>query len=217
MPYYRRVGEVPPKRHTQFRNPGGGLYAEELMGAEGFSAESSLLYHRQVPTALVAAEPAGERDPKLEPNRPLLPRHLRSGRLAGGGDLVTGRVPLLANDDVRLSVAQPAEPSGLYRNATGDEIVYLRAGEARLESTFGAMDCRAGDYVVIPTSTTHRWVPAGGEPIHALVVEARGHVGPPDRYMSPAGQFLEHSPCWRRTRGTTGTPRPTCWSASATA
>ena len=30
MAYYRRVGEVPPKRHTQFRQPDGSLYAEEL-------------------------------------------------------------------------------------------------------------------------------------------------------------------------------------------
>ena len=53
MPYYRRVGEVPPKRHTQFRTPDGGLYAEELMGQEGFSSDSSLLYHRYPPTAIV--------------------------------------------------------------------------------------------------------------------------------------------------------------------
>jgi homogentisate 1,2-dioxygenase len=211
MPYYRRVGEVPPKRHTQFRTPGGGLFAEELMGADGFSASSALLYHRHPPTALVAAEAVAGPDDKLEPNRPLLPRHLRSGRLAppaggpggpGGPDLVTGRVTLLANDDVRLAVARPTAPSGLYRNAAGDEIVYLRTGAARLESTFGALDCRAGDYVVIPTSTTHRWVPAGGEPVHALVIEARGHVGPPERYLSRTGQFLEHSPyCERDLHG----------------
>jgi homogentisate 1,2-dioxygenase len=205
MPYYRRVGEVPDKRHTQFRAPDGGLYAEELMGAEGFSAASSLLYHRHVPTALLAADPVGdggEDEAKLEPNRPLLPRHLRSGRLPAGGDLVTGRVLLLANDDVRLAVAQPTEPSGLYRNATGDEIVYLRTGAARFESSFGVLDCRAGDYVVVPTSTTHRWVPTGADPVHALVIEARGHVGPPDRYLSAAGQFLEHSPyCERDLHG----------------
>ncbi len=209
MPYYRRVGDVPAKRHTQFPNRDGGLYAEELMGAQGFSAESSLLYHRHLPTAIVAAEAVGDGtadDTKLEPNRPLLPRHLRSGRLAPGGDLVTGRVLLLANDDVRLAVTQPDRPSGLYRNATGDEVVYLRTGAARLESTFGAIECRAGDYVVIPTSTTHRWVPAGGEPVHALVVEARGHVGPPDRYLSPAGQFLEHSPYCERDLDGPGEP-----------
>ena len=56
MPYYRSVGEVPLKRHTQFRRPDGGLYAEELMGQEGFSSDSSLLYHRHLPTAIVACE-----------------------------------------------------------------------------------------------------------------------------------------------------------------
>ena len=56
MPYYRSVGEVPRKRHTQFRQPDGSLYAEELMGQEGFSSDSSLLYHRHAPTAIVAAE-----------------------------------------------------------------------------------------------------------------------------------------------------------------
>jgi homogentisate 1,2-dioxygenase len=202
MPYYRRVGEIPPKRHTQFRGPDGELYAEELMGTEGFSSSSSLLYHRRPPTALVAAEAVPEKDPGLGPNEPLLPHHLRTGNLAAGGDLVTDRTLLLANAFVRLLVAQPSEPSGLYRNATGDEIVYLRQGNARLDSVFGSLECHAGDYVVVPTSTTHRWVPDGDEPVHALIIEARGHVGPPDRYLSATGQFLEHSPyCERDLRG----------------
>ncbi len=55
MPYYRAVGEISRKRHTQFRAPDGSLYAEELMGQEGFSTDSSLLYHRHLPTAIVAS------------------------------------------------------------------------------------------------------------------------------------------------------------------
>jgi homogentisate 1,2-dioxygenase len=211
MPHYRKVGDVPPKRHTQFRSPSGALYAEELMGHEGFSSASALLYHRHAPTAIVAADDVGEPDPELAANRPLLPRHLRTSRLPGGGDLVTGRHPVLANDDVRLAVAQPTEASGLYRNTTGDEVVYVRQGALRLESTFGVLDCVAGDYVVVPTGTTHRWVPAdvdadapGAGPVHALVIEAGGHVGPPSRYLSAQGQFLEHSPyCERDLHGPT--------------
>jgi homogentisate 1,2-dioxygenase len=202
MPYYRRVGDIPPKRHTQFRAPDGRLYAEELMGTEGFSSSSSLLYHRYPPTAILAADAVPEADPGLAPNEPLLPRHLRTGTLAAGGDLVTGRTLLLGNAHVRLLVAQPTGPSGLYRNATGDEIVYLREGNARLDSVFGSLQCRAGDYVAIPTGTTHRWIVEGDEPVHALVIEARGHVGPPERYLSATGQFLEHSPyCERDLHG----------------
>ncbi len=202
MPHYRRVGEVPAKRHSQFRSPDGSLYAEELTGEEGFTSDSSLLYHRHSPTAIVKAEPvdpAGAGD-ELAPNRPLLPRHLRTHDLPAGGDLVSARQPLLANDTVRMSYAVADAASGLYRNATGDELVYLESGAARLESSYGAIDAVAGDYVVIPASATHRWLPAGGsgsrggERIRALVLEARGHLRPPRRYLSAYGQFLEHAP-----------------------
>src|ERR671926_628577 len=85
MPYYRRVGEVPPKRHTQFRKPDGSLYAEELMGQEGFSSDSSLLYHRHLPTAIVAAEEHTPTRWSRRPNLPLKPRHFRTHKLDSGG------------------------------------------------------------------------------------------------------------------------------------
>src|SRR5580700_8811045 len=110
MPYYRVAGEIPRKRHVRFRRPDGGLYAEELMGEEGFSSDSSLLYHAHPPTAIVKSEAltdvAGET--KLVPNHPLLPRHYRTqelagrDRLAGSDDLVFGRQPLMGNDDIRI-------------------------------------------------------------------------------------------------------------------
>jgi homogentisate 1,2-dioxygenase len=195
MGHYCRVGEVPPKRHMQFRNPQGGLYAEELMGAEGFSSDASLLYHRWLPTAIVKAEAVEEPLSRhLVPNHPLMPRHFKTHDVDTGGDLVTGRRLLLANDDVRISYAGADRVSGLYRNAIGDECVYIESGQARFESVYGAIDARPGDYVVIPTSTTHRWVPLETEPVRALVVEASGHIRPPRRYLSPTGQFLEHAP-----------------------
>jgi homogentisate 1,2-dioxygenase len=207
MPFYRRVGAVPPKRHTQFRRPDGGLYAEELMGEEGFSSDSSLLYHRHLPTAITAAE-AVEREPvMLAANHPLKPRHLRTHALKVGGDLVDGRLLLLANDDVRLSYVVADETSPLYRDAVGDEIVYVESGSAVLESVYGALAVGQGDYVVIPSATTHRWVvEPGGDPVRALVLEAAGHVGPPRRYLSERGQFLEHAPYCERDLRAPETP-----------
>ena len=203
MPYYRQVGEIPRKRHTQFRKPDGGLYAEELMGVEGFSADSALLYHEHPPTAIVDSRVHEEPAVSLTPNHPLLPRHLRTHKLdAGTGDLVTGRQVLLANDDVRLAYAVADRASPLYRNATGDECVYVESGGAVVETVFGALVVGQGDYVLLPTSTTHRWVPTGDGPLRTLVVEARGHIGPPRRYLSAKGQFLESSPyCERDLRG----------------
>jgi homogentisate 1,2-dioxygenase len=201
------VGQVPPKRHTQFRQPDGSLYAEELMGQEGFSSDSSLLYHRYMPTAIVAAEefepPAWSR----RANRPLKPRHFRTHKLdAGGADPILGRQHLLANDDCRISYVVADRPSPLYRNAIGDECVYVEAGTARFETTFGSLDVGAGDYVIIPTSVIHRIVPTGDAPLRTLVVEATGHIGPPRRYLSVRGQLLEHAPYCERDLRAPGEP-----------
>jgi homogentisate 1,2-dioxygenase len=210
MPYYRVAGEIPRKRHTQFRDPSGRLYAEELMGEEGFVSDSSLLYHVHPPTAIVKSEGLADEAVQagVTPNQPLLPRHFRTGDLPPGGDLVLGRQLLLGNDDVRVYIAAADQPSGLYRNSTGDEAVYVRSGAVRLESVYGAIDAAAGDYVIVPRGTIHRWLPAqsdGGSPVHALVIEASGHIRPPRRYLSQVGQFLEHAPyCERDLRGPDG-------------
>ncbi|MEH0828892.1 MULTISPECIES: homogentisate 1,2-dioxygenase [Micromonospora] len=203
MPYYRSVGDVPRKRHTQFRQPDGTLYAEELVGQEGFSSDSSLLYHRHAPTAILAAEEYAPPTVTRVPNLPLKPRHLRTHKLDGtGADPVLGRQYLLANDDVRIAYVLADRPSPLFRDATGDHCLYLEAGSMRVESPFGVLDVVAGDYVVIPTSTIHRLVPTGDEPTRLLAVEAAGHIGPPKRYLSVRGQFLEHAPyCERDVRG----------------
>jgi homogentisate 1,2-dioxygenase len=205
--FYRQVGEVPPKRHTQFRRPDGGLYSEELMGEEGFSADSSLLYHRGIPSSLVDARPWALPDQTTTPNTPLLPRHLKLHDLFPGEehkavDAVTGRRLVLGNADVRISYAVSSLPSPLYRNATGDECVYVERGTARVETVFGALDVGQGDYVVIPRATTHRWRPTGDEPLRTYAIEANSHITPPKRYLSRYGQLLEHAPyCERDLRG----------------
>lgn len=199
MPYYRSVGDLPRKRHTQFRQSDGSLYAEELMGQEGFSADSSLLYHRHLPTAIVAATDHEPIAWSRAANRPLKPRHFKTQALsAAGTDAVLGRLHLVANDDCRVSYAIADAPSPLYRNATGDECLYIEAGTARVETSFGVLDVGAGDYLVIPTSVIHRIVPTGDSPLRTLIVEATGHIGPPKRYLSTRGQFLEHAPYCER-------------------
>ncbi|MEV4556901.1 cupin domain-containing protein [Kitasatospora sp. NPDC049285] len=207
MAYYRRLGAVPPKRHTQHRTPEGGLYYEELMGEEGFFSDSSLLYHRGIPSAITAAEPWQLRDTATSANLPLLPRHLKLHELFPGdawrtADVVSGRRLVLGNADVRISYAVAGAPSELYRNGLGDECVYLESGTAVLETVFGALTVGQGDYVVIPRATTHRWVPTGDEPLRAYCIEANSHITPARRYLSKYGQLLEHAPfCERDLRG----------------
>jgi homogentisate 1,2-dioxygenase len=207
MAHYRQVGEVPPKRHTQFRRPDGGLYSEELIGEEGFSSDSSLLYHRGIPSAIVDARPWQLPDQTLTPNAPLMPRHLRLHDLFPGEehkatDPVTGRRLVLGNADVRISYAVSSATSPYYRNATGDECVYVERGTATVETTFGALEVGQGDYVILPRATTHRWIPTGDEPLRSYAIEANSHIAPPKRYLSRYGQLLEHAPyCERDLRG----------------
>ena len=205
MTYYRSVGQVPPKRHTQFRAPDGRLYSEELMGEEGFASDASLLYHREIPSAIVASRPWQLPDLTTTPNHPLRPIHLRLHELfppdtIAGTDVVQGRRLVLANADVRISYAVADTPSPYYRNATGDECVYVEAGAATVETVFGALEVSAGDFVVIPRSTVHRWLPTGV--LRAYCIEASSHICPPKRYLSRFGQLLEHSPyCERDLHG----------------
>jgi homogentisate 1,2-dioxygenase len=206
--YYRRVGAVPPKRHTQHRTPEGSLYYEELMGEEGFSSDSSLLYHRHIPSAIADAQPWEPPGMDVTPNHPLKPRHLKTHELTQdwkAQDIVTGRRLLLGNDDVRLSYAAAGEASPLYRNAIGDECVYVESGSGVVETVFGELPVRQGDYVVLPRATTHRWVPEDGEPLRVFIIEASSHITPARRYLSKFGQLLEHAPyCERDLHGPEG-------------
>src|SRR5699024_4951815 len=107
MPYYRALGELPQQRHTVLRDENGNLLYEELMGEEGFSSDSSLLYHKEIPSAMVDARNWELPDQSLTPNHPLRPLHLRLHELDAPEnqkvDAVRHRRLVLGNSDVRLS------------------------------------------------------------------------------------------------------------------
>jgi homogentisate 1,2-dioxygenase len=195
---------VPPKRHTQHRGSDGKLLFEELMGEEGFSSDSSLLYHRFIPSAVSASRVWELPDQSLTPNHPLLPRHFSTHALAfeSGVDAVTGRRLLFGNADVRISYVVADATSPLYRNGIGDECLFVEAGSAGVETVFGDLEVAEGDYVVVPRATTHRIVPRG--PVRIYAIEGNSHITPPKRYLSRFGQLLEHAPyCERDLRGPT--------------
>ena len=201
MAYYRSVGEVPKVRHTLFKGGDGRVHYEELMGEEGFSSDSSLLYHRNIPSALVGARTWDLPNQDLVPNEPLIPRHLRLQGLFDGQDTkqldaVGGRRLALGNSDVRISYAVAGRTSPLYRNAVGDECVFIQEGQATLETVFGELKVSKGDFAVIPRGTTHRWVIT--ETARFYIVEANSHIGPARQYLSKHGQLMEHAPFCER-------------------
>jgi len=200
--YYRCMGEVPRQRHTALRSTEGRLRYEELMGEEGFSSDSSLLYHVGVPSAIVDSVPWMLPGQATTANHPLRPRHLKLHDLETPGCPVEGRRLVLGNDDVRIGYVVATRTSPYYRNGIGDECVFVESGSGTVETVFGVIGYRAGDYVVIPRATTHRWVPEQESRLYAI--EGNSHIAPPKRYLSRFGQLLENAPyCERDLHGPT--------------
>lgn len=200
-PSYHRLGDVPRKRHVAHRAADGSLYGEEVVGLEGFSGRYSILYHRYAPTRVLRVREADPVPARPAPAADTTLRHhlLRSaGRLTPAADELAGRQVLLWNGDLELGLSAFGGDAGrLTRNGGADEIHFVLAGGGRLESLFGVLEYREGDYVVVPKGTTHRWVPAGDANTH-LVVETPGAVRLPRRYQNGEGQLLEHAPYWER-------------------
>lgn len=199
MTYYYKLGELPKKRHTQYRQPDGSLYHEEVMGIHGFAGIQSILYHLRPPTQIRRAEIKMKVDIPYEEVGPLRPRHLCSMEIPERGDAVEGRIPLMGNSDVVLSVARPVKAMDYwYKFAHGDDVIFIHEGTGLLESQYGGLRYGPGDYLVIPTGVIWRLIPDEDRSQRMLVVEAFGHVVPPKRYLNHYGQFLEHAPYCER-------------------
>ncbi len=196
MPSYHRLGQIPPKRHTQFRKPDGTLYAEEVFGTEGFSGNYSILYYHYPPTRVTKVEKF--QDVQLEEWDEGVQRHhhLKTAQLPPGGDAVLGNQVLMFNKDVALGIAQPTEPMRyFYRNGENDLVYFVHDGHGTLETNFGLLPYHEGDYIIIPRGTTFRFdIPADSPQTRFLTIEAHGTIEPPRRYLNNNGQFLEHSP-----------------------
>lgn len=200
MPYYKQLGQLPPKRHTELaRSPGflgEGVAYEEVISTEGFDRAYSIAYHLRPPTRVRAIEAAGGVAPEFVDESVLRHHHLKTREIDRKGDPITGRVVLLANADVAISRCRPAQPQGeLYRNGAADEIIFIQHGQGTLHTHFGALAFRALDYVVIPRCTTYRidFDPAEGQ-VDLLVVESAGLVRIPGRYLNPDGQIKLGAP-----------------------
>ena len=198
MPYYHKLGEIPHKRHTQFRKPDGSLYREEVMGLEGFSGLQSILYHHYLPPAVQRVEDLGEAAPHFTAFGPIRHRAFQTAEIPAGGDALEGRLPLMGNADVLLGVSRPTQSMRyFYRNAQSYEVWYTHEGRGVLLSQFGNLPFGSGDYLVIPCGVTWQMRLETPE-ARFFTIEARGQIAPPKRYRNAFGQLLEHAPYCER-------------------
>ena len=198
MPIYHTLGQIPRKRHTAFRKPNGGIYAEELMGHEGFTGTSALLYHVHPPTTVKSVRRIKETGYEADPDQTLRHRHFLTAHAKKGGSPTLDRIPMLFNQDIAMLYVEPDEQDAhFYRNAQCDELVYVAKGKGVLESVFGDLPFGEGDYLVVHRGILHRYKFEMGEGVDApklLVMESRGHIRWPKRYRNEFGQLKEGAP-----------------------
>lgn len=198
MPFYHKLGQIPHKRHTQFRKPDGGLYREEVMGLEGFSGLQSILYHHYLPPRVQNVEDLGSTEIQYSDFGPIRHRAFATWNVPEGGDPVSARRVLLGNHDVSLGVSRPSTSMNYYyRNAQAYEVWFTHEGAGILYTQFGELPFGPGDYIIIPFGTT--WQMELDEPgARFFVIEAPTQIEPPSRYRNKYGQLLEHSPYCER-------------------
>ena len=192
MPFYQKRGDIPTKRHTQFRDDTGNLYWEELISREGFSHMYSNVYHVYPPTSVEAVGELKKYNLKAV-DQTHRHHHIRTANVESDGDAISSRIPLFFNSDVVISKAHVKDSmKSLYRNGNADEVLFIHTGSGTFKSNFGNMALTAGDYLVIPRGVI--WQIDVKEDMRILVTESSSPIETPTRYRNKFGQLLEHSP-----------------------
>jgi homogentisate 1,2-dioxygenase len=195
------AGTLPAKPHTALRGDDGRLRHEECLTRDGFDGPFTILYHVDRPhIAAVAAPEHGWTVPApAPPDRPLARRHYRTADLAApGGPVIDARVPLLASDDLVLSVVRPDAPDPVYfANGDGDELLFALDGGGTLRTALGDVTFEENDYLFVPRGLVHRYLPRAGLNTW-LSIECLGGLGLPKQFRNEVGQLRMDAPYGHR-------------------
>ncbi len=199
MPVYHHLGKIPPKRHTQFEKPGGGLYYEQLFGTVGFDGMSSLLYQIHRPTQVRAVLDTIPMTPNIAVEHNMTARLLQGFQITPVDDYLDSRTPLLVNSDIHIGLAAPRQSlrDYFYKNADADEMLFIHRGSGTLRTLLGNIRFEYGDYLVIPRGMIYQ-IEFDTEDNRILYAESFHPIYTPKRYRNWFGQLLEHSPYCER-------------------
>jgi homogentisate 1,2-dioxygenase len=199
MPFYHKLGNIPPKRHTQFRKPDGSLYSEQLFGTIGFDGMSTNSYHVHRPTMVKEIKGQYSVKPEIA-----LENHIKSYRLRGfqikpEADYLKSRKTVLINSDVAIILAAPQESTKdyFYKNSDADELLFIHKGTGTLRTHLGNLEFKYGDYLLIPRGIIYK-IDFDTTDNRLFIVESRRPIYTPKKYRNYFGQLLEHSPYCER-------------------
>lgn len=203
MPFYHKLGSIPHKRHTVFRQANGELHHEQLFGTIGFDGMSSLLYHLHPPTLVKSIGGKIDLNPEIAQEKDLQMRSIEGFKLQPTDDFLESRVPVLVNSDCHIVLASPKKSltDYFYKNADADEVIFIHEGSGTLRTQLGNIDFSYGDYLVVPRGMIYQ-INFNTEENRLFIVESFHPIYTPKRYRNYFGQLLEHSPfCERDFRG----------------
>ncbi len=199
MPQYHTLGQIPHKRHTQFRKPDGTLYAEELVSTHGFSNVYSLIYHAYAPTLVKSVGEPFSREPKVAFQRFLRHQSFEGFNVVPEDDYIQSKKPVLINNDLQISLAAPKKSITDYflKNADADEMIFVHKGSGVMNSIYGSIEFSYGDYLIIPRGTIYQ-LHFNDSDNRLLVVDSFSPIETPRQYRNVYGQLEEHAPFCER-------------------
>jgi homogentisate 1,2-dioxygenase len=200
MPFYHRLGKIPRKRHVQFRQNGNGsLYSEELVGTQGFSGTSALVYHLYPPTIVKEKGEPYSIEPAIAIGKNLQALSFQGFSLKPSDDYLQCRTTLFVNQDLHIGLAAPrlSMSDYFFKNADADEVIFIHQGNGTLKTMYGKVPFEYGDYLLIPRGTIYQ-LEFDSTNNRLLFIESFSPVRTPRRYRNEFGQLLENSPFCER-------------------
>ena len=199
MPFYHKLGNIPPKRHTQFRKEDGSLYYEQLFGTIGFDGMSTNSYHEHRPTMVKEIRRQYSVAPKIAKANNIQSYRFRGFQVKPENDYLESRKVVLTNSDCNIILSAPKQSTKdyFYKNTDADEVIFIHKGTGKLRTMLGNLDFKYGDYLVIPRGVIYK-LDFDDENNRLFIVESYSPVYTPKRYRNYFGQLLEHSPFCER-------------------
>ena len=199
MPFYHKLGEIPPKRHTQFRKKDGSLYYEQLFGTIGFDGMSTNSYHEHRPTMVKEIKKQYTVKPKIAKANNIQSYRFRGFQVPPENDYLESRKIVLTNTDCNIILAAPKHSTTeyFYKNTDADEVIFVHKGTGKLRTHLGNIDFKYGDYLVIPRGIIYK-LDFDDENNRLFIIESYSPIYTPKRYRNHFGQLQEHAPFCER-------------------
>lgn len=201
MPFYVKVGKVPPKRHTTFyKDDGVSLYREELFSTLGFSGIYSNKYHLYMPPQVEEIKEINIKKDNVWNDAPLQYFHFFTEKKKSPGNFLTSRNEFLTNPHCTISTANVTEDTDIfYRNSFAHELLFVHYGSGHFLSEYGDIPFEQWDYIIVPKGTTYQIkfddYKANNK---LLIVESDTPYNIPKHFRNEYGQLTEEAPYYER-------------------